>query len=115
MAKYRKKPIVVEAFQMTPERRWDHTEWPNWLNTAWSRDHGENALWPDPDGPLELGQESSSILVCGTLEGVHTVTPGDYIIQGVQGEIYPCKPDIFEETYEKVELTINLKGESNNG
>jgi len=37
-----------------------------------------------------------------TLEGNHRVTWGDYIIQGVQGELYPCKPDIFEATYEKV-------------
>jgi len=38
-----------------------------------------------------------------TLEGVMTANKGDYIIQGVQGEIYPCKPDIFEMTYEIVE------------
>ena len=38
-----------------------------------------------------------------TLEGVMTVSPGDYIIKGVDGELYPCKPDIFEKTYEKVE------------
>lgn len=39
-----------------------------------------------------------------TLEGGHIVCPGDYIIKGVQGEFYPCKPDIFEQTYERVEL-----------
>jgi hypothetical protein len=38
-----------------------------------------------------------------TLEGVHLVTPGDWIITGVKGEHYPCKPDIFEMTYERVE------------
>lgn len=38
-----------------------------------------------------------------TLEGGHYVTPGDYIITGIKGEHYPCKPDIFEQTYEKVE------------
>ena len=38
-----------------------------------------------------------------TLEGNHKVTPGDYIIKGVNGEFYPCKPDIFEKTYEKAE------------
>jgi len=38
-----------------------------------------------------------------TLEGKHLVTPNDWIITGVKGEIYPCKPDIFEATYEKVE------------
>jgi hypothetical protein len=38
----------------------------------------------------------------GTLEGPHEVTPGDWIIRGVKGEFYPCKPDIFEATYEAV-------------
>ena len=103
MAKYRKKPVVIEAFQMTKERRWDNSEWPNWLNMAWNRDPGENAIWPDPDGPIKEGHKSSAELVCGTLEGVHRIGWGDFIIQEVQGEIYPCKPDIFEQTYEKVE------------
>ena len=47
--------------------------------------------------------ESSELLICGTLEGAHRITFGDYIIQGVRGEIYPCKPDIFKKTYELVE------------
>ena len=102
MDKYRKKPVVIKAFQMTEERRWDNSEWPMWMHEAWQRDPGENAIWPDPDTPPEEGQKSSSLLVCGTLEGAHRITPGDYIIKGVQGEIYPCKPDIFEQTYEKV-------------
>ena len=103
MPKYRKKPVVIEAFQMTKERRWDNSEWPNWLNMAWNRDPGENAIWPDPDGSIKEGHKSAAELVCGTLEGVHRIGWGDFIIQGVQGEIYPCKPDIFEQTYEKVE------------
>jgi len=103
MGKYRKRPIVIEAFQMTKERRWNNSEWPDWLHKAWNREHGENALWPDPDTPPEEGNNSSSILVCGTLEGVHRVTPGDFIIQGIKGEIYPCKPEIFNATYEKVD------------
>lgn len=40
-----------------------------------------------------------------TLEGIHHVSVGDYIIQGVKGELYPCKPDIFEETYEEYIIT----------
>jgi len=76
MAKYRKKPVVIEAFQMTKERSWDNSEWPNWLNMAW---------------------------ICGTLEGVHRITFNDWIIQGVKGEIYPCKNEIFHLTYEKVD------------
>ncbi len=103
MTKYRKLPVEIEAFQMTKERRWDNSEWPAWLHLAWNREPGENAVWIDPDTPPEPGQESSSILVCGTLEGVHTITPGDWIIKGVKGELYPCKPDIFKMTYEKVD------------
>ena len=93
---YRKKPIVVEAFQMTEERRRDNVDWPNWLNRAWNEDEGdEGALYIDEDDPTR------TLLMVGTLEGPHRVTWGDYIIQGVQGEIYPCKPDIFEATYTK--------------
>ena len=98
--KYRKKPIVIEAFQMTEARRSDNSEWPSWLSQAWQRDPGENALWIDPDDPAR------EKLVVGTLEGVHRVTWGDYIIQGVQGELYPCKPDIFEATYDEMEATV---------
>jgi hypothetical protein len=95
MAKYRKKPVVIEAFQMTKERRWDNSEWPNWLNMAWQREIGEEgAMWC-----VDGGEE----LFCGTLEGQHAITFGDFIIQGVKGEIYPCKPDIFESTYERVD------------
>lgn len=103
MAKYRKKPIVIEAFQMTLERRWDNSEWPNWLNEAWQREPGENAIWIDPDAPISRGRKSADQLVCGTLEGVHRITFGDWIIKGVEGEIYLCKPAIFEQTYEAVQ------------
>lgn len=103
MAKYRKKPVVIEAFQMTQERRWDSSEWPGWLHMAWNKDHGEGAVWPDPDAPDAPGHRSAAELVIGTLEGVLRVGWGDYIIQGVKGEIYACKPDIFEATYEPVD------------
>ena len=73
--KYRKKPVVIEATQWFKDG--DH---PAVLNVTW---HGK---------PVVL-----------TLEGHHIVTPGDYIITGVKGEHYPCKPDIFEMTYEPVE------------
>jgi hypothetical protein len=73
--KYRKKPVVVEATQWF--KMGDH---PAVIDTAW---HGHPAVL--------------------TLEGHYVVTPGDYIITGVKGEHYPCKPDIFEMTYELVE------------
>lgn len=103
MLKFRKRPVVIEAFQMTKERRWDNSEWPEWLNRAWNAEHGEGAMWPDPDAPIREGNKSADRLVLGTLEGVHRISWGDYIIQGVKGELYPCKPDIFEQTYEAVD------------
>ena len=101
MAKYRKKPVVVEAFQMTRERRWNNYDWPEWMNMAWNSEPSEGAVWIDPDDPQKEN------LVCGTLEGVHRIDWDDWIIKGVKGELYPCKPDIFELTYEEVKENQN--------
>lgn len=87
--KYTKKPVTIEAFQMTPERRWDNNGWPQWLHEAWQ----SGVLFIKPDG-------TSQYLCIKTLEGIHDVGWGDFIIQGVKGELYPCKPDIFEMTYD---------------
>jgi hypothetical protein len=96
--KYRKKPVVIEAFQMTGERRWDNSEWPSWLNEAWNKNSTqEGALFID-----QFDNIDGSKLCIRTLEGIHNVGWGDYIIQGICGEIYPCKPGIFVETYELV-------------
>ncbi len=91
--KYRKKPIVIEAFQMTEKRRNDNFDWPGWLHRAWNTE-GEGSLFIDPDDP------ERQRLVIGTLEGVYRVQWGDWIIQGIKGELYACKPDIFEATYD---------------
>ncbi len=97
MAKFRKKPVVIEAFQMTMARRWDNSEWPEWLHAAWQMEPGVvGAVWPKPE-------DARDILLISTLEGGLDVQWNDWIIQGVQGELYPCKPDIFEATYEFVE------------
>ena len=97
---FRKKPIVIEAFQMTKERRQNNSEWPNWLNRAWNEDwHQPNAVSSE-DYPNTNGTDR---LIIQTLEGQHTVSWNDWIIQGVAGELYPCKPDIFEMTYEVVD------------
>ena len=91
MPKFRKKPIVIEAFQMT-NAIWKTNEgWPQWAREAWDKSPAEGAIWCD-DGKV----------YCGTLEGVHEVTFDDWIIKGVKEELYPCKPDIFEATYEPV-------------
>jgi len=97
--KYRKKPVVIEAFQMTKERRMDNSEWPSWLHHAWNSDRNE-------PGALQRVDQSASMpdyLQIVTLEGLHLVSWDDWIIRGVQGEIYPCKPDIFAATYEPAE------------
>ena len=95
MPKFRKKPVVIEAFQMTRERRENNSEWPEWLHKAWNIP-GEGSLFIDPDDP------ERKRLCIGTLEGVHRVGWHDWIIQGVKGELYPCKDDIFRATYEPV-------------
>lgn len=79
--KYRKKPVVIEAF------KWMYDEVPQW--------------WTELKD-LKIEVQSGSVFI-QTLEGTHEARPGDFIIQGVKGEVYPCKPDIFEMTYEVVE------------
>ena len=97
--KYRKKPVVIEAFQLGEEvlPAWfrDEVNWPNsWHDAITNRN-------------ITLKQDQGDCRAVSahiqTLEGVMVASPGDFIIQGVQGEIYPCKPDIFEATYEQVE------------
>ena len=100
MAKYRKKPVVIEAFQMTKEARQDNSNWLEWMHKAWQKDPEEQgALYPS-DYPNSNGTDKLKI---HTLEGDHLVEWNDFIIQGVNGELYPCKPDIFVKTYEPVE------------
>ena len=99
MAKYKKKPVVIEAFQMTEERRRDNIDWPEWLNKAWNLDEREVGSVYPKDYPESDGTD---MLVIRTLEGVMLVNWNDWIIKGVNGELYPCKPDIFEKTYEAV-------------
>ena len=76
--KFRKKPVVIEATQ--------------WFKNG---DHPAVVEASVNDG--------MNVHLIETLEGDHIVSPGDWIITGVKGENYPCKPDIFEMTYERVE------------
>ena len=87
MAKFRKKPVEIEAFRL-PRLR-NATSFPSWLADAMDAD----TVHYLPEGSMTIR----------TLEGVMKGQPGDWIIQGVEGEIYPCKPDIFAATYEAVE------------
>lgn len=88
MSKFRKKPVVIEAVQYKGDGNFYNTALPSWIWKAFE----EKTLFPQQNGsdPLQIK----------TLEGVLTVATDDYIIQDVNGEIYPCKPDIFEKTYE---------------
>lgn len=90
MGKYRKKPVVIEAFQWTGGP--DQTEDPAWMVDAMK----EGEAWVENKPNTEIME-----LHILTLEGTMTAQIGDYIIQGVQGEIYPCKPEIFKATYEE--------------
>lgn len=96
--KYRKKPVVIEAFQMTEERRVSNADWPDWMLRAWQLERET----PGSLYPTESGTKDGTLSI-GTLEGQHLVSWGDWIIHGVKGELYPCKPDIFELTYETAE------------
>ncbi len=96
---YRKKPVVIEAFQMTKARREDNSEWPNWLNIAWNKNFNQLWMVSSEDYPYSNGKD---LLIIRTFEDVTTVDWDDWIIQGVNNELYTCTPDIFEQTYEPV-------------
>jgi hypothetical protein len=97
--RYRKKPTVVEAFQMTKERRMDNSEWPWWLHEAWSKPESDPGSLCRRSNAAEL----PDILVVRTLEGTMMVDWGDWIIRGTAGELYPCKPQIFDAIYDPAE------------
>ncbi len=91
MPMYRNKPVVIEAVEFrgfdgkgVPLAPWP----PGWEVSSWR-------MWPREGPPLTL--------VIPTLEGDHHAAPGDFIIRGIKGEFYPCKPDIFAATYEPAE------------
>lgn len=77
MAKYRKKPVEIEAIQ-------------------WTGENAKEILAFAKDSYID---KDNYTLKIDTLEGTHIASRGDYIIKGVKGELYPCKPDIFEMTY----------------
>jgi len=82
--KFRKKSVIIEAIQFTEE---DKDRAFNWVNCT---------RYPD-------WEFDTPILVIKTLEGNMVVHPGDWIIKGINGEFYPCKPDMFQKTYELIE------------
>lgn len=88
MAKFRKKPVVIEAEQFWP----DKTPYPAGVEVFVA-------------GPFALNKKPGEFdfAIIKTLAGTMQVSPGDWAITGVQGERYPCKSDIFAATYEPVE------------
>ena len=80
MKQYRKKPIVIEAIRWTGEN----------VNEIWSF-----------CGDLEIWRTTKNNIRIPTLEGEMECKEGSWIIKGIKGEYYPCKPDIFEQTYEE--------------
>lgn len=99
---YRKKPVVIEALQL----RWDNwDEMCKFAGVGKLEEGKPCGRYLGPDGqPLPWDHISEVMcLVIPTLEGDMVARQGDYVIRGVKGELYPCKPDIFEETYELVE------------
>ena len=92
MPMFRKKPVVIEAILFTEDSRQEIINW------SGARDKG--SPWcgiMDDDGCWVF--ETHGIRI-DTLEGVLWVKPGDWIIKVIKGEFYPCKPDIFDATYE---------------
>jgi hypothetical protein len=83
MARYRKKPVVVEAAQWLPNR---------------------NGELPVPPAPADVLRQTSAGWQIRTIEGWLDLTPRDWIIRGVAGEHYPCKPEVFAATYETAQV-----------
>ena len=96
IGKFRKKPIVIEALQ------WDtynHREMFDFLTGTTDKPITTEGTNFYIDHPKAIGG-----LIIKTLEGEHVAQPFDFIIKGVNGKFYPCKPDIFKETYEEMML-----------
>lgn len=105
--KFRKKPVVVVAHQWfkNGDHPDDHAD-RNWPGDEWEGFVVRYYRSPNMPGNWECAQCGRLFHDHGwidTLEGGHIVCPGDWIITGVKGENYPCKPDIFEQTYESVD------------
>lgn len=98
--KYRKKPVVIDAVQWTGK---NHREMFDFLTENTFK---EESMTVDRDHFYIDHNKVEGGLIIKTLEGEHLATIGDYIIRGVQGEYYPCKEDIFHQTYERAEDSI---------
>ena len=91
--KYRKKPVEIEAVQLTEDLA---------LRCFIDRERGPFGLHINGEFHRERRTVTTAYATIDTLEGKMRADLGDWIIKGVKGELYPCKPDIFTETYEPV-------------
>lgn len=101
MPKFKKKPIIIEAIQWNPAGKQFCRDHPCVRGTNYMEVHellGTSGCTNDA-----IMWDWTRLGCIDTFEGKHLVTPGDWIITGVKGEQYPCKPDIFEATYEPVD------------
>lgn len=94
MLKYRKKPVEIEAVQYNNLNR---EEIEKFVGKKIHQELETETAYLAGKGTPQFS------LIIETLEGNHKAMPNDYIIKGVRGEFYPCKPDIFELTYEKID------------
>ena len=99
---YRKKPVVIEAMQFKGGSAELHAVY-QWVESNTRGSFEPMAVIegrvPCPASGVSIDPRDGRMMIA-TLEGFHHVNLGDYVIRGVQGEFYPCKPDIFEATYE---------------
>ena len=96
--KYRKKPVVIDAIKLGWDTWWEICDFvsPEYF--------GKGVYINENNEVLPVSEHSERIgLIIKTLEGNHLAIQGDFIIRGVKGEFYSCKPDIFELTYEEVD------------
>jgi hypothetical protein len=101
--KFRKKPVEIEAMRIATD-----ISAPRGILDPNTRSQAEIAGWMMGNGFYDFkvhGERAPYGVAIHTLEGIMVADPGDWIIRGVQGEFYPCKPNIFEQTYEPVEET----------
>jgi len=107
--KFQKKPLIVEAFQLTEASRNDNSGWPEWMHEAWNKSQIDvGAVYPagypvNPGlDPLKLNLEP----------GVAVIPFGDWIIRGLGGELYPCSDAVFVASYDPVDDVVEAEAEA---
>ena len=97
MKKFVKKPVVIEAIQFTTNNEPNDVEMTRMVD------------WINAESDMKISSHNGTSIFINTLEGEMRAECGDWIIKGVNGEFYPCKPDVFEKTYDVVEDGVRLQ------